>query len=108
MDDFDHILNRVKLAAGQKILLLPHAIRQMARPDRMISTQEIRAVVESGEIVEDYPEDVRGRSCLVLGSASGGRPVHVVCAPKDEYLAIISAYLPDPLKWSEDFRERVK
>ena len=80
----------------------------MVRPERMISTDEVRAVVESGEIIEDYPEDVRGHSCLMLGSVDSGRPVHVVCTPRDEYLAIISAYLPDPLKWSEDFQKRIR
>ena len=31
----------------------------MNRPERMISTREIRQVIEQGEIVEDYPEDAR-------------------------------------------------
>lgn len=37
-----------------------HAVRQMSRPDRMISVQEVRRVVLRGEIIEDYPEDARG------------------------------------------------
>ncbi|MDQ3918414.1 MAG: DUF4258 domain-containing protein [Acidobacteriota bacterium] len=35
----------------------------MSRPDRLITTAEIRRVIERGEIIEDYPEDVRGHSC---------------------------------------------
>ena len=42
----------------------------------------------------------------MLGFGEGGRPIHVVCAPKDEYLAIITAYLPDPHEWAEGFRRR--
>ena len=80
----------------------------MSRPDRLITTAEIRKVVERGEVVEDYPEDVRGHSCLMLGFGEGGRAIHVVCSPKDEYLAIITAYLPDAGEWSDDFRVRVK
>jgi hypothetical protein len=57
-------------------------------------------------LIEDYPNDLRGHSCLMLGSGDVGRAVHVVCSPKDEYLAIITAYLPDPAQWSEDFRRR--
>jgi hypothetical protein len=76
---------------------LRHALQQMMRPDRMIPEDEVREVIFSGEIIEDYPEDVRGYSCLMLGWSSAGRPVHFVCAPKSEYLAIISAYLT-PLK----------
>lgn len=50
----------VRQAAGRRILFLPHAIRQMANPDRMISVNEVRYVIENGEIIEDYAEDERG------------------------------------------------
>ena len=100
------ILDAVRRAASTKLLFLPHAIRQMARPATMISAREVERVVAEGEIIEGYPEDVRGPSCLMLGSGEG-RPIHVVCSPKDEYLAIITAYVPDPSQWSPDFRRRV-
>lgn len=87
-------------------MFLPHALRQMARPDRMISTKEVRGVLEHGEIVEDYPEDARGHSALLMGNGEGGRAVHVVCSPKPDYVAVITAYLPDPGDWSSDYRER--
>jgi hypothetical protein len=73
----------------------------------MITTVEIEAVIKTGEIIEDYPEDTRGHSCLMLGLGRGDRAIHVVCAPKDEYLAIITAYLPDPTQWTPDFRGRL-
>jgi hypothetical protein len=100
------ILEDVRDAARKQLLFLPHAIRQMSRPQRMVSSEEVKAVVTQGELIEDYPSDPRGRSCLMLGFGEGGRVVHVVCSPKDEYLAIITAYLPDPAQWSEDFRQR--
>jgi hypothetical protein len=65
-------------------------------------------VVKHGEIIEDYPEDVRGHSCLMLGYGDGNRAIHVVCSPKEEYLAIITAYLPDEDEWSDNFRVRIK
>lgn len=74
----------------------------------MISTSDVRAVIESGELVEDYPEDPRGHSCLLLGFGANDRPIHVVCSPKDDYLAIITAYVPDADKWTADFRRRVR
>ena len=78
----------------------------MARPERLITAKEVERVVAEGELIEDYPEDPRGHSFLLLGSPEG-RPVHVVCSPKDEYLAIITAYLPEPAQWSPDFRKRL-
>ena len=53
-----------------------------------------------------YPDDPRGHSCLLLGFSGQGRAIHVLCSPKMDYLAIITAYLPDPLRWSDDFRSR--
>ncbi|WP_231967983.1 DUF4258 domain-containing protein [Thermanaeromonas toyohensis] len=29
--------------------------------------------------MEEYPEDPRGASCLVLGRTPDGKPLHVVC-----------------------------
>ena len=107
MDNETDILSLVHQAAAQRLLFLPHAIRQMSRPDRLITTSEIRNIVEHGEIIEDYPEDVRGHSCLMLGYGEDSRAIHVVCSPKEEYLAIITTYLPDEDEWSNDFRVRI-
>jgi hypothetical protein len=78
----------------------------MSQPDRMIKTEDVREVLMNGEIIEDYPEDVRGHSCLILGFDRSDRAVHVVCSPKEEYLAIITTYLPDPNQWHDGFRKR--
>src|ERR1035441_10001350 len=89
-----------------RLLFLPHAVRQMSRPARMISVQEVRRVVLRGEAIEDYPEDARGRSRLMLGTGDAGRKIHVVCAPRGEYLAIITAYVPETDEWDSEFRIR--
>jgi hypothetical protein len=102
------ILIQVRAAAQQKVLYLPHALRQMLRPDRMIRRAEVRRVITEGEVIEEYPKDVRGHSCLLLGFGDQERPIHVVCAPREDYLAIITAYLPDVHAWSSDFRKRVE
>ncbi len=96
---------KILLAAQKSFLFLPHAIKQMSHPDRMISTDEIKESVLSGDIIEEYSEDQRGESCLVCHTVNN-RVVHVVCAPKAEYLAVITAYVPDPEQWSADFKSR--
>ena len=75
-------------SARQKILFLPHAIRQMSRPDRMITVPDVRRVVTSGEIIENYLEDARGHSCLLVGADRQGRWIHVlaeITIPGDHY-----------------------
>jgi len=79
------MIAHVRAAAERKLLFLPHAVRQMLRPSRFISTREVRQVIENGSIIEDYPDDPRGHSCLMLGLGVEGRPIHVVCAPRDDY-----------------------
>lgn len=103
-----NILVRVRATSEIRILFLPHALHQMLRPDRMIRRMEVRNVIANGEVIEDYPEDARGYSCLLMGLGDEGRPIHVVCAPKEDYLAIITTYLPDKNEWSEDFKTRAK
>lgn len=100
------IAQLIKTAARKRLLFLPHAVKQMSRPERMISAQEVRRVVLRGEIVEDYPEDARGHSCLIVGQGDEGRLIHVVCAPKLQYLAVITAYLPKASEWGQDFKTR--
>lgn len=97
--------DQVLRAANRHVLYLPHAIRQMSRPDRMISPAEVVTTVENGDVIEEYLEDARGASCL-MSHFPGGRCVHVVCAPKSDYLAIITAYLPDPDIWANNFTSR--
>ena len=100
-------LHKVQALAAGKVLFLPHAVRQMSRRNRMIAAAEVMNVIETGEVIEDYPDDVRGHSCLIAATCEG-RPIHVVCAPKEDYLAIITAYIPDDEQWSMDRRTRIR
>lgn len=106
MTDKKDVLDRIQKSAAKRILFLPHAVRQMSNPDRMISTKDVRYVIENGEVIENYPEDARGHSGLMLGTTD--RPIHVVCSPKQDYLAVITAYLPGKQDWENDFKTRKK
>jgi len=50
--------------------------------ERDISPGEIEQALlaANAEIIEDYPEDFRGASCLILGWTGDGRPLHVQSA----------------------------
>lgn len=106
MGTVTEFISIIRKAARQKLLFLPHCIRQMSRPERMISVKDIKNVITKGNVIEDYPEDPRGHSCLMLGKDLDGRFIHVVCSPKDEYLAVITAYVPSADEWKKDFSER--
>ena len=73
---------------------------------RHISVQEVREAIATGEIIEDYPEDKYGPSCLLLGFTSGNRPLHIQCSYLSRPLVvIITLYEPDARRW-EAFRTR--
>ena len=82
-----------------------HAIRRMF--EREVSSKEVIAVVESGEVTESYPDDLPYPSFLMLGFISG-RAIHVVVAQEQQgrECYIITAYPPDPKLWNEDFKSR--
>ena len=102
----DSFLNKVKKAAEKKIIYTEHALDEMNAEEELISKDEVRQVIFEGEIVEDYPEDKRGHSCLMFAHTLVERPVHVICSPKEEYLGIITTYVPTLDKWKNDFKTR--
>lgn len=65
--------------------------------------------VPTGEVIEDYPNDARGPSCLVLVRLQPNlEPAHVVLGYDEdlERAIVITVYRPHRTKWSDDFRQR--
>jgi hypothetical protein len=82
--------------AGEYIVT-QHA--EIERRNDELSVSELEAVIVSGQIIENYPDDQRGASCLILGR-SEGREVHVVCGRNtSEWLVVIPVYIPTMPKW---------
>ncbi len=76
---------------------------------RKISLNAIEEAIHHGAIIEDYPQDPRGPSCLVFGITASGRPLHVVCGKTgDDQLLVITAYEPNLEEWEVDWRTRKK
>jgi hypothetical protein len=94
---------REKISAGQ-FEFSKHAVDQSIL--RLVTLQEIREVVAEGEIIEDYPDDKYGPSCLILGYTQTGRPLHIQCSyPSRPWVKIITLYEPDANLWV-DFKVR--
>src|SRR5919109_4554716 len=88
---------RKKIAQNQ-FEFTQHAVDQSIL--RHISVQELHEAVEHGEIIEDYPHDKYGPSCLILGFTQAGRPLHIQCSyPSRPLVKIITLYQPDPKLW---------
>jgi hypothetical protein len=73
---------------------------------RNIRVDEIRQAILNGEIIEDYPEDKYGPSCLIFGFTENGRPIHIHCSyPSRKIIKIITIYEPSRNEWI-DFKIR--
>jgi len=94
---------RTKFAAGE-FEFSKHAVDQTII--RRISVTEIREAISRGEIIEDYPDDKYGPSCLIHGQTGSGRAIHVQCSyPSRQLIKIVTVYEPDPERWI-DFKVR--
>ena len=85
--------------------LSKHAVDQSVV--RAISISELeQAVVNRSEVIEDYPDDKYGPSCLILGFTRAGRPLHLQCSyPARPLIKVVTVYEPDPGLWV-DLRTR--
>ena len=84
-----------------------HGYDEMAA--RGISAREVMAGVGTATVIEEYPDYAKGPCVLVLQKDRDGRPIHVVWGiPKDapSPAVMVTAYRPDPARWSEDFMRR--
>jgi len=94
-------------AGKPRLVFSCHAVSQMFA--RAVTTEEVAAVLTSGDTIASYPEDKPCPKRLVLGYATGG-PLHVVVA--DDAVGgasiIVTTYRPDPAQWLPDWRTRRK
>lgn len=89
--------------AGEPLVFRVHAIQRMAQ--RHISVADVRHVLETGEVIEDYPDDFPYPSALVLGWI-GGQAIHVVAVTTPVEKIVITVYEPEPARWEPDFKRR--
>lgn len=80
-----------------------HAVRQMAR--RAIMDTEVQEAILTGEIIEEYPDEKYGPSCLIYDHTLRGRPLHVQCSVPLR-VRVITVYQPDPKGWINNRHKR--
>lgn len=63
----------------------------------------LEAALIGCEIIERYPKDPRGESCLVLGFIDE-KPIHFVCGKNPAgHLVLITVYIPSLPKWKDPY-----
>ena len=64
-----------------------HADQERQNDNLLIS--DVEEAILNGRILEKYPNTGRGESCLVAGFTEEGKPIHIVCGMRGDFVVIV-------------------
>ncbi len=103
-------LRRVQtLIAKGEVRVSDHGYDELAAEGILV--RDLTAGVQSAQVVEDYPDYPKGPCVLALQRDRQDKPVHVIWGiPKGTTgpAVLVTAYRPDPERWSDNFKRRIK
>ena len=97
----------IALVAQRDVKISDHGYDELAQ-DGILAREAVAGVPEA-VVLEDYPDYPKGPCVLVLQKDQQGEPLHVVWGiPKGHTspAVLITAYRPDPKRWSDDLTTR--
>ena len=101
---FDRIL---ELVGRGEVVISDHGYDELAAD--AIRVRDILTGVGEGKVIEQYPTYYRGPCVLVLQRDHEGKALHVVWGIPSHVetpAVVVTAYRPDPTRWTNDFLRR--
>jgi len=86
-----------------RYLITQHAQQRMGL--RKITHADIKHVVGTGDVVEQYPDNRPDPKALFMAEVDG-EPLYVSCAFDGNYAYIITVHRYDPLRWVDPWTRR--
>ena len=74
--------------------------------ERDISINDVKSCLQTGEIIEYYPDDFPHPSCLIYGRTLENKILHIVVGTDNSTLFFITAYFPSTDKFEADLKTR--
>ena len=105
----DTLARVMQLIRTGDVKISEHGYDELADED--LQVRDIIAHSAGAVVVEDYPDYAKGPCVLVLQKDGLDKPVHVVRGiPRGEFspAVLVTAYRPDPDRWTKDYLRRKK
>jgi hypothetical protein len=101
---FERIL---RLADRGDILVSDHGYDELAADGILVA--DVVQSLSRACVVQEYPDYIKGPCVLVLQQDRANQPIHVVwgiATGTEGPAVLVTAYRPDPRRWTEDFLRR--
>jgi hypothetical protein len=105
----DTLRQVIALVVKGEVRVSEHGYDELAADG--IRVRDLTAGMRAAELVEDYPDYPKGPCVLVLQRDGDGNPVHVLWGvPRGATgpAVLVTAYRPDPQRWSDNRKRRKK
>lgn len=78
------------------------------RQNDNLTIAEVEEALFAGRILEQYEDTGRGESCLIAGFTAAGKPIHIVCGMRGDWLVVITVCIPRPPKFKTPYERGKK